>query len=97
MREYSGAGATQLGGTFVSRRALRRVMSIARAAREYWLRRAAEVRKTIEETTDPKLRQTLEKLAAEYDTLAERGATAPDMSARETPEKKEEKKPDEPE
>ena len=55
-------------------------MSLSRAAREYWLRRAAEVRKTIEESTDKQARRTLEKLAAEYEALAERGAPPGDMS-----------------
>jgi CRISPR/Cas system-associated exonuclease Cas4 (RecB family) len=52
-------------------------MSVSRAAREYWLRRAAHVRKVIKETLDPNVRRTLERLAAEYEELAERETPPP--------------------
>jgi hypothetical protein len=45
---------------------------------EYWLRRAAEVRRVAEQTFDPEAKRTLEKLAAEYEELAKRESEKPD-------------------
>lgn len=48
-------------------------MSVARAAQEYWLRRAARARKSLAESHDPPARLKLEKQAAEYEALATGG------------------------